>query len=83
MYNKQGDEKNTVVAEDYPFTLVNALEKFEGTHPAVMKERVENMYWTFQYDLSRNKLRMKDHFKNLMEKITGKRVFDYQNYKII
>ena len=83
MYNMEGDEENIVVAEDYPFTLVNALQKFKGTHPAVMKKRVENMYWKFRYDESKNKLRLKDHIKNLVEKITGKRPFDYQNYKII
>jgi len=83
MYNLEGDEENIVVAEDYPFTLVNALEKFKGTHPAVMKKRVEHMYWNFRYDESKNKLRLKDYFKNLVEKITGRRPFDYQNYKII
>jgi hypothetical protein len=83
MYNMEGDEENIVVAEDYPFTLVNALQKFKGTHPAVMKKRVENMYWKFRYDESKNKLRLKDHIKNLVEKITGKRPFDYQNYKVI
>ena len=83
MYNMEGDEENIVVAEDYPFTLVNALEKFKGTHPAVRKKRVENMYWNFRYDESKSKLRLKDYFKNLVEKITGRRPFDYQNYKII
>jgi hypothetical protein len=83
MYNMEGDEENIVVAEDYPFTLVNALEKFKGSHPAVMKKRVEDMYWNFRYDESKSKLRLKDHIKNLVEKITGKRPFDYQNYKII
>ncbi len=83
MYNMEGDEENIVVAEDYPFTLVNALQKFKGTHPAVMKKRVENMYWKFRYDESKNKLRLKDHIKNMVEKITGKRPFDYQNYKVI
>jgi hypothetical protein len=83
VYNMEGDEENIVVAEDYPFTLVNALQKFKGTHPAVMKKRVENMYWKFRYDESKNKLRLKDHIKNLVEKITGKRPFDYQTYKVI
>lgn len=83
MYGIEGDEENIVVAEDYPFTLVNALEKFKGTHPAVMKDRVARANWKFQYDEKRNHLRLKDHFKNLIEKITGKRPFDYQNYKII
>lgn len=83
MYNKEGDEENVVVPEDFSFTLVNALEKFKGTHPRVMQPRVERQYWQFRYDFKRNKLKCKDRFKNFIEKITGKRPFDYRNYRII
>jgi glycosyltransferase involved in cell wall biosynthesis len=83
MYDKQGDEQNVVVTEDYAFTLVNALEKFKGTHPKVMQPRIDKQYWKFVYDEKRNTLKFKDRFKNLVEKITGRRPFDYQNYKIV
>lgn len=79
----EGDVDNVVVPEDYAFRLVNALQKFTGKHPAVMQERISKMDWKFQYEMSRNKLKLKDHFKNLIEKVTGKRPFDYKNYKII
>ena len=62
---------------------MNKLEKFKGTHPKVMQQRVDKQYWKFPYDESKNKLKLKDHFKNLVEKITGKRPFDYKNYKIV
>jgi hypothetical protein len=78
-----GDTDNIVVPEDYAFQLVNALQKFNGRHPAVMQERISKMDWKFHYETSRNKLRLKDHFKNWIEKLTGKRPFDYKNYKII
>lgn len=81
--NKEGDEDNIVVAEDFPFLLVKALHKFKGTHPQVMKNRVENISWAFEFDVSKNRYRLKDHFKSLVEKLTGKRPFEYQNYKII
>ncbi len=80
---KEGDVENIVVPEDFAFSLVKALNKFTGTHPNVMQQRIENMSWTFQYDISKNKFKLKDRFKNLMEKLTGKRVFSYKNYKII
>ncbi len=78
-----GDVDNIVVTEDYAFRLVNALQKFEGSHPAVMKDRIDRMDWTFQYETSRNRLKIKDHFKNWIESLTGKRPFDYKNYRII
>lgn len=79
----EGDVDNIVVPEDYAFRLVNALQKFSGSHPAVMKDRISRMDWKFHYETSRNKLKFKDHFKNWIERLTGKRPFDYKNYKII
>ena len=71
------------MAEDFPFLLVKALHKFKGTHPKVMKNRVENIGWAFEFDVSKNSYKLKDRFKSIVEKITGKRPFEYRNYKII
>ncbi|MCW3075064.1 MAG: glycosyltransferase family 2 protein [Flaviaesturariibacter sp.] len=78
-----GAVDHIAVPDDFAFSLVNALAVYKGTHPAVMQERISKADWTFAYDLSKNKLKLKDHFKNLVEKLTGRRPFDYQNYKII
>jgi hypothetical protein len=61
----------------------DALEKFTGTHPKVMQPRIERRNWKFEYDLSHNKLKPKEQFKNFIEKLTGRRPFDHNNYKII
>jgi hypothetical protein len=76
-------ENDQPVNEDFPLLMVNALKRFEGRHPKVMQERVAKMNWNFKYDLSKNKLPLNDRLKNLLEKITGKRFFDYKNYKIV
>jgi hypothetical protein len=81
--NKEGDEDNIVVTEDYPLLLVKALHKFTGTHPQVMKNRVENISWAFEFDISKNRYKLKDRFKSIVEKLTGWRPFEYQNYKVI
>lgn len=80
---KESDENNVVVPENFAHLLVNALHKFKGTHPQVMKKRVEEISWAFEFDVSKNRYKLKDHFKNLLEKLTGRRFFDYENYKII
>jgi hypothetical protein len=67
----------------FDYSQINALEKFTGTHPEVMQQRIAKKNWKFEYDLSYNRLSVKDRFKNLVEKFTGKRPFDYANYKII
>lgn len=82
-FNKDTDTEALEVAEDYPLLMVKSLERFKGTHPRVMQDRVARIPWKFRYDMSRNRLELKDHFKNLVEKITGRRMFDYKNYRII
>jgi hypothetical protein len=65
---------------EFDYGNIDVLKKFTGTHPAVMQKRINEMNWKFTYDISRNNLKLKDRFKNVLEKITGKRFFDYKNY---
>ncbi len=67
----------------FNYDEVDALSKFEGTHPKVMQERIDKMGWKFDFDPSFNKLRFKDKFKLFTEKLTGKRIGEYRNYKEI
>lgn len=59
------------------------LRKFDETHPAVMQKRIHEKSWNIQFDLSRKKLSFTDTILYKIEKWTGKRLFDYKNYKII
>jgi hypothetical protein len=68
---------------DFDYSQVDALEKFTGTHPEVIQERINRMNWKFNYDPSYNNLKPKERFKNLLEKLTGRRFFDYKNYRVI
>lgn len=68
---------------EFDYSQINALERFTGTHPEVMKERIARMNWKFTYDLTYNNLNLKDRFKNFMEKWTGNRPFDYKNYTLL
>ncbi|HVX49265.1 MAG TPA: hypothetical protein VHB48_03875 [Chitinophagaceae bacterium] len=82
-----GDEWGVQASRTYTgafdYSQIDALEKFTGTHPAVMQQRIRRANWQFDYDLSYNKLKIKDRFKNTLEKLAGRRLFDYKNYKII
>lgn len=65
---------------DFDYSRIDSLEKFTGTHPEVMRERIKKMNWKFDYDLSYNRTTLKESFKRMVEKITGKRPFDYNNF---
>jgi len=68
---------------DFDYSQIDMLEKFKGTHPGIMLQRINRMNWKFDYDLSYNKITAKERFKRIVEKITGKRPFDYNNYILL
>ncbi|THU41725.1 glycosyltransferase family 2 protein [Niastella caeni] len=61
----------------------DSLVKFTGTHPAVMQERIKNQNWQIELDVSRKRFSFKNRLLYYVEKATGKRLFDYKNYKIL
>jgi hypothetical protein len=75
------DPAETVYTGSFDYSQIDALEKFHGTHPAIMQERINKMNWKFDYDLSYNNFKLKDKAKNFLETLTGRRFFDYKNYK--
>ena len=81
--NQWNDKKANEYDGPFDYSHIDALQKFNGTHPKVMQQRINHMNWQFSYDLSYNNLKLKDKFKNAIEKITGKRPFDYKNYRIV
>ena len=77
------DENVIVVPDDYTDLLVNALQKYTLPHPKVMEQRIAAVNWKFNYNETKNKLSVKDKFKNITEKLFGVRLFDYKNYKVV
>lgn len=75
-------KKNTD-AQGFDFNNVDKLEKFTGEHPVYMKEVIEKKDWEFEYDPSKSNMKFKDRILNRIEKATGKRLFEYRNYKLI
>jgi len=67
----------------FNYDKVDALSKFEGTHPKVMQERIDKMNWKFDFDPSFNQFSLKDKFKLFTEKLTGKRIGEYRNYRLL
>jgi hypothetical protein len=61
----------------------DSLERFTGTHPVVMQERIKRQNWHIALDTATKYFSFKDRILYQIEKRTGKRLFDFQNYKII
>jgi hypothetical protein len=68
---------------EFDYSQIDLLEKFTDTHPLVMQDRIKRVNWKFDYDLSYNRITLKERFKRTYEKITGKRPFDFNNYILL
>jgi hypothetical protein len=61
----------------------DSLEKFNGTHPAVMAKRIKEKNWELEVDVTKKRFTPKKYFLYLLEKYTGIRPFTFKNYKLI
>lgn len=82
-HNDEWVKQNITMADEFDYSEIDALAPFTGTHPRVMQQRVARRNWKFDYDPGKNKLKLKDKIKIFIERLTGHRIGEYRNYKII
>lgn len=76
--------QNSVTSEDvFDFNDYDSLQLFTGTHPMVMKDRIERQKLNLTLDLSKKNFTLKNRLLYWFEKKTGYRPFNFKNYKII
>lgn len=81
---KTGENEEIVTSDIFDFNEdIDSLERFRGTHPQVMQQRIQAQNWTVELDFSKKKFSMKDRLLYWFEKKTGIRLFDFKNYRII
>jgi hypothetical protein len=68
---------------EYDFSTVDSLSLFKESHPKVMIERIQKKNWKFEYDIKIKNLGFKKSILYFIEKISGWRVGENKNYKII
>ena len=79
-----GDGAGT--GENYKYKRIYGLERFTGTHPAVMRARVEEKRWKVDLMAAPLVWEWKDARKVLsrnIEKLTGWLPFQYKNYEVV
>lgn len=77
-------EAEILSSESFDYSTIDSLKRFEGTHPQVIQERINEKNWTFEHDISKKKY-TKFRYKILMkiEEWTGYRIGEFRNFKII
>ncbi len=82
-HDDQWINKNVAKADQFDYSNIDSLELFKETHPMVMKDRIQNKNWKFDHDLSIKKYSAKEKFKRFIYAISGYRIGEYKNYKIV
>jgi hypothetical protein len=59
---------------------VDAVKRFSGSHPGIMKNRIKELEWEVKIDERNFKMKLKDRFLFAFENIFGYRLFEYKNY---
>ncbi len=76
-------EQNIKKADEFDYSEIDSLKKYNDTHPSVMLDRIKRKNWQFDFDLSKKKSSTKDKIRKVYEKLTGKVLGEYRNYIII
>lgn len=69
--------------DTYDYNGTEPLAHFQGTHPLVMAPRIQAVNWKFRTDPTGVRWPLKDRLKMAVERLTGWRIGEYKNYKII
>lgn len=75
-------QQNVAPGATFDYSDVDALSRFEGTHPHVMLPRIKAMGWEFDHDLSKKNFSVKERLLYWVEKATGWRIGEYKNYRL-
>ncbi len=67
----------------FDYSQIDALRRFEGTHPQVMRDRIRQQHWTFDFDPAQQKLDWKERLRLCIERWTGWRPGEYRNYILL
>lgn len=76
-------KKNIPVQPKFDYSQIDSLQLFKGTHPAVMQERINKKNWAFDFDPTQKKFSLKARFLYWLEKMTGWRIGEYKNYRVV
>ncbi len=82
-HSDQWVEKNIPKVSGFDYSNVDGLKRFTESHPAVMKNRIAAINWEFAVDPTIKKMKLKHQLAGYIENLTGWRIGEYKNYRII
>ena len=77
------DEHHNANTVAFDYSGIDSVAPFTGKHPAPMQTRVDRMDWHVHVDPDRKHLSLKNRFLQALERLTGWRVGEYRNYRLL
>lgn len=69
--------------DQFDYSQIDSLVEFTAPHPTVMLPRIQSQSWAFQHDIRLKKYSLKVRILRLIYKLTGWRVGEYRNYRLM
>jgi hypothetical protein len=77
------NQTNQQFNEAFDFTDYQSITLYNGKHPEVMRERISAHHLDLELDVAKKNMSFIDYILYQIEKLTGKRLFSFKNYKVI
>lgn len=75
-------EQNIPQQNEFDFSIVDSIKRFEFDHPTVMEERISKYNWSFLPPVNQRQ-KIKQRLLRFIEEKTNLRIGEYKNYKLI
>ncbi len=82
-HDDQWMEQNRLSGEEFDYSEIDSLKRFNGSHPQAMQSRIDRVNWKFSHDVSRKSMNLKNRLKYFLLKNFGWYPGEYRNYEII
>lgn len=76
-------KKNIADVAQFDYSRIDSVAHFSGTHPLIMQERIKKAAWNPDIDPSKKNLSARYKILMWFEKLTGIRIGEYRNYRLI
>lgn len=80
-HDEEWIQENIPQQPEYDYSGIDSVKRFKGSHPQCMQARIDEMNWSFSPE--QQQLSIKERLSRFVENLTGYRIGEYQNFKII
>lgn len=82
-HNDDWMDKNINQYDEFDYSKIDILKRFDETHPEVMQKRIDNVNWSFSFNPEKNNLSLKNKILHSIESKLNYQFGEYKNYILL